>query len=533
MFVKCNFCKNLKNEKSIVFWIMLGIQILVLVLVCFGIMPRELVLVSNAVLLFYFIFSPVEDGLILFVASIPIFVALPISESFDSLSAGRLFILILFLKWLWERKSTIWSGLKSLSFKEIFRNYRFELFAVILFIILAMSIMNAVDVGAAVKRLIYLINLSVIFIIVKDLIKDKEYLQRIIKAILISFGIIFLIALLQLISAYFFTIGRFWDYWADNVSYNFYGENLRQIVRNANAWFANSPAGPSVVRLFGSFTDPHSFALYLLLVCPILYIFVFPILKDKKVFWRDFRKIRFNKCFLGVLFALTLFFIILSGTRGIWIASLLGIIAAIYLFFRKMDLQRSISYILLTILIFIALIPIASIFTTVPQFREKIDSDAALILKRLGSILNFDETSNQGRIYIWKKTLESIEKSPLLGIGIGNFPIILEQEVKLAKAGSSAHNFYLNFAAEGGVLAFVLICLIFLEILIALLYVLKSEITPKIRLLLTGIFVYFFWVFAYCFFDIALLDERVFLLFLTIVGIVFAIKKNKKLQNYE
>jgi len=526
-------CKDPKNKDCIVFWIMLGIQVLALVLVCSGIMPRELTLVSSALLLFYFIVSPIEDGLVLFIASIPIFVALPISESFDSLSAGRIFILILFLKWVFEKRLFILPKFTTLSFKEIFRNYRFELFAIILFIILLLSIMNAVDISVAIKRLIYLANLSVIFIIVKDLTKNKEYLNRIIKAILISFGIVFLIALLQLINVYFFTIGRFWDYWADHISYNFYGENLRQIVRNANAWFAASPSGPSVIRLFGSFTDPHSFALYLLLACPILYIFVFPILKDKRVLWCNFRKTKFTKWFLGLLFVLTLFFVILSGTRGIWIAAVCGIIAAIYLFIRKMDFQRSVSYILLTILIFIVLIPIASIFTTIPQFKEKADSDVVLVLKRLSSILNINETSNQGRIYIWKKTLESVKRSPALGIGIGNFPLVLEQDIKLAKAGSSAHNLYLNFAAEGGILAFILLCLIFLEIFIALLKILKSEISPRIRLLITGIFVYFFWIFVYSFFDIALLDERVFLLFLTIAGMIFAIRNDKKLQNYE
>lgn len=520
-------------QNKISFYIVLIVEILTILLAVLGILPREVVLVSNGVLLFYFIFSKVEDGLLLFIASIPIFVALPISEGFDSLSAGRVFILVLFLKWLFEKRSLVLPRLKILSFKEIFKNHRFELFAVILFIVLAMSLINAVDVGAGVKRLIYLANLSVIFIIVKDLIKTREYLGRVIKAILISFGLVFLIGLLQLISVYFFTIGGFWNWWADHFSYSFYGENLRQIVKNMNAWFASSLTGPSIIRLFGSFTDPHSFALYLLLACPILYIFVFPILKDKKVLWKNFRKIRFSKWFLGVLFILTLFFIILSGTRGIWLSAVCGLIAIIYLFISTKDLQRSVSYILLTALIFITLIPITSIFATIPQFKEKLGPDAMLVLKRLSSILNIDETSNQGRIFIWKKTLESIKKSPLLGIGIGNFPIILEQDIKLAKAGSSAHNLYLNFGAEGGVSAFILVGLIFLEILIALFFILKSEISPKIRLLITGIFVYCVWIFGYSFFDIALLDERVFLLFLTIGGMVFAIKNNRELQNYE
>jgi O-antigen ligase len=515
-------CKDPKNKDCIVFWIILGIQILALILVCLKIMPRELVLVSSALVLFYIIVSPIEDGLTFFIASVPIFVALPISENFDSLSAGRIFILVLFLKWIFGKRTFILSKIKTLGFKQIFKNYRFELFAIILFLILTLSIINAIDIGVAVKRLIYLINLSVIFIMVKDLTRSKEYLKRIIKAILISFGIVVAIGLLQLISAYFFNIGNFWNYWADNVAYNFYGGNLRDIVRNANAWFAASPTGSSVVRSFGSFTDPHSFALYLLLICPFLYLFVFPIFKGKKISGKDF------------IFILTLFFIILSGTRGIWFSVVCGIVAAIYLFLRKKDLRHVATYILITLAFFMVLIPIASVFTAIPQFKEKINNtDSVLILKRLTSILDINETSNQGRIYIWKKSIESIKKSPLLGIGIGNFPVALEQDVELAKAGSSAHNLYLNFAVEGGILALIFVILIFLEILFTLLKILKSEISPKIKLLIGGIFIYFIWVFGYGLFDIALLDERVFLLFLTIVGVVYAIKNNPELQKYE
>ena len=515
-------CKDPKNKDCIVFKILLGIEILVLILVCLKVMPRELVLVSSTLVLFYIIISPIEDGLTFFIASIPIFVALPISETFDSLSVGRIFILILFLKWIFGKRKFILLKIKTLSFKQIFKNYRFELFAIILFVILSLSIINAIDIGVAVKRLIYLANLSVIFIMVKDLTKSREYLQRIIKAILISFGIVMVIGLLQLISVYFFNIGNFWNYWADNVAYNFYGSNLRDIVRNANAWFAASPTGSSVIRSFGSFTDPHSFALYLLLVCPFLFLFVFPIFKGKKISGKN------------LLFILALFFIILSGTRGIWFSVVCGIASVIYLFFKKKNLRHVATYILITIAFFIALIPIASVFTAIPQFKEKIsDTDSALILKRLTSILDINETSNQGRIYIWKKSLESVKRSPALGIGIGNFPVALEQDVELAKAGSSAHNLYLNFAVEGGIFAFIFLVLIFLEILLALLKILKSEISSKIKLLVTGIFIYFIWVFGYGFFDIALLDERVFLLFLTIVGVIFAIKNNPELQKYE
>jgi len=499
----------------------MGIEIFSLLLVCLGVAPRELILVSSALVLFYFTVSPIEDGLMFFVASIPIFVALPVSESFDSLSAGRLFILILFLKWLWQKKALILPRLKLLSFKEIFKNYRFELFSLVLLIIMGISLINAIDVGAGAKRLIYLINLVVLFVMIKDLIKNPAYFKKTIKAILISLGIVCLIGLIQLISVYFFTIGGFWDWWADHISLSFYGENLQQIVKTNNAWFIASPSGSSVIRLFGSFTDPHSFALYILLALP--FVIAISILAFKQ---------KFNKRWFWWL--LCLFFIILSGTRGIWFGIIAAFLAGIYLLIRRINQNRVVSSIVVVLIVFIALVPIVSVFTTIPQFNERSGTqDSSLILKRLISVLNLDETSNQGRIYIWKKSLESFKRYPLLGVGTGNFPIILEQDIALAKAGSSAHNLYLNFLAENGIFALILIVLIFLESLIALISILKLNLSWQNRILFAGLFIFLFWTFAYCFFDIALLDERVFLLFLTILGLIFAAKKNPKVLENE
>jgi O-antigen ligase len=183
-------------------------------------------------------------------------------------------------------------------------------------------------------------------------------------------------------------------------------------------------------------------------------------------------------------------------------------------------------------MIFIALIPIASVFTAIPQFREY-GGDASLVLKRLASILNLDEMSNQGRIYIWKKSFESFKKYPLLGIGAGNFPVVLEQDVALAKAGSSAHNLYLNFLVESGIFAFVLVILIILEILSIIFSILKTNLSLEKRKLITAIFVFLIWIFGYSLFDIALMDERVFLLFLTILGLILAIKRNPKILENE
>jgi len=68
-----------------------------------GIFPREAILFMTGLMVFYFIFSRIEDSLILFIISIPLFVALPIA-GYDSMANWRILLTVLFFVWLAQRK---------------------------------------------------------------------------------------------------------------------------------------------------------------------------------------------------------------------------------------------------------------------------------------------------------------------------------------------------------------------------------------------------------------------------------------------
>ncbi len=136
---------------------------------------------------------------------------------------------------------------------------------------------------------------------------------------------------------------------------------------------------------------------------------------------------------------------------------------------------------------------------------------------------------------IWKKTAVSIIKHPLLGVGIGNFPTVLSQHTDLAKAGSSAHNLYLNIAAEIGLIGL-------LASLGILWTILKRGWTvfasprfdlfgdPRSNLLkiYSGAFVlYSLWVLFYSLTDAILFDERVFLIFAINSAVILGLYKTK------
>ena len=65
------------------------------------------------------------------------------------------------------------------------------------------------------------------------------------------------------------------------------------------------------------------------------------------------------------------------------------------------------------------------------------DEEKSAFLKRALSISDLSETSNKGRLEIWLATFPSIFKHPFLGVGAGNFPVILEQSHAASKMGYS------------------------------------------------------------------------------------------------
>ena len=517
-------------------------EILTVLGIAFGILPRPIAFLLVALIVIFILTKPLEEGVVFFVASIPLFVALPITSGFDSLSSARVIIIFLFFKWLILRNfRVIKINFSRLNLKKWLKNNQFEFFALALFLLLGASVLVAEDKIAAIKKIIYLANLSVFFLVSREVIKNSDVLKRIIRAITFSLLFVMGVAAGQLISVYFSTLGGFWEWWANHFSFGFYGENLRRIILNANTWFAASPFGPSVIRLFGSFADSHSFALYILLCAPFLVVLTFSVFKDQltsaQIYLKKFLKLKISpairKNFVKriIFLLLALFFIILSGTRGIWVGVIFGIFGFIVLVLKKKDFNRSASLVFLSLLFFIFLIPAASFYTIIPQFKDYSgqEPDATMFLKRLASVLDLEETSNSGRLYIWGESLKSLARHPLLGLGVGNFPRALDQDIALAKAGSSAHSLYLNFGVESGIFAILFLFLLFADVLKTLYRNLQKSCSVKGKLLLSGFFIYLLWVFGYCFFDIALLDERVFLLFLTILGIIYAIKRNPEI----
>ena len=482
-------------NKKLINWIFAA-EIILFGLIVTGILPRAVVPYLAVALAVYALFASLEYATVFFVRSIPFFIAIPLTATFDNFNTWRILSGIIFLKWLYKE----WPD---------YRKY----FSIPLLLLLATAILSVIpapDKMLAVKRIIYFLNLSLIGVVISDLARKDEFAKQLTKNISIPVIIVTLIGFLQLGSTYLMDIYQFMGFWAGKVQFNQFGAGWSYIVYNlGNTWYAYYGEQISL-RMFSLFPDSHSFPQFILLGLPAIFVIFF---NRKKI--------------LVPLVSSVFLAAILTGTRGIWAAGAASAVIAVFGIFRfkriktNQENQKIFKKISLHFIIFFTLFIIAFPIFASPQFRlYKLDSD--LLSKRVRSIINFGETSNKERIRIWKLSLESIKNRPLLGVGIGNFPVVLNQDLFLAKAGSSAHNIYLQIAAEMGIPALIF-ALWFLWLLMQKAH--NNFVASKDReiTIYNGAALIFVpWVLIYCLTDVALFDERAFLLFVTTVALISA-----------
>ena len=99
-----------------------------------------------------------------------------------------------------------------------------------------------------------------------------------------------------------------------------------------------------------------------------------------------------------------------------------------------------------------------------------------------------------------------------MGVGIGNFPVVLGQNLFLAKAGSSAHNVYLHVAAEMGIGALIAMIWFLIVLLNKTFHNFVREKEQVIAVYNGASLLTIPWVLMYSLTDVAIFDERAFLL---------------------
>jgi len=525
---------NSSRAKNI---IILLTELVVIFLMVFGVVPREASLFLTGLMIFYFIFAPLKDSFWVFIASIPLFVALPLTENFDYMANWRILLVVLFLVLFFRQGVSINLVKNSLGkwrLKENLKHGLIEYLVGVFLIIGALSLFVADDLWIGAKKIIFLINVFLLFLIIRNLInKNKEAVSEILSALKVAVGLTLAIGFTQLIVVFFIPLHSFWHFWDRQVISVFYGQNLSELLSYSNTWFSYYAYQSPTLRMFSIFPDSHSFALFCVLSLPFLLAMIFTKHAKKKLYLGYFLLI---VCLMAIIF---------SGSRGAWVSALgalLIFLFSILLFYSptirsKTDFfipkiignwKKKIQLIFGCLIIFFLLFPIASgILLLSERTRTGMAPKMETIsfFERARSIADFAETSVRGRLEIWQRTIDSIAARPVLGVGIGNYPLVLNEEMSSVKRGASAHNLYLDVAAEMGIFALLVLLAIFWQIIkkLWLIFQDKKEIKDAyLQSWASFFFLALIWVLGYSLFDVVLLNDKVLLFFMANLGLLYA-----------
>ena len=183
-----------------------------------------------------------------------------------------------------------------------------------------------------------------------------------------------------------------------------------------------------------TFYNPNHFAGYLAMALPVcLGMFLIGLRESQKVL-------------TGVFTLLILLAIVFSLARGGWISSCFGVAfmgVVLLLSSRRNPISRKV---LLIIAGGLFLIGVVFLFST-PAVEESVTLKKAPEDKNL-----------QGRIVVWRRTLQMIADYPLLGSGPGTYATIFTQYQPpgILHRYYMAHNDYLHFVSETGLLVLVI-----------------------------------------------------------------------------
>ena len=194
------------KKKNIV---ILLFEVITVLMMVFNVLPREASWFLTGLLVFYFIFSKLEDSLWVFIASIPLFVALPIRGGFDTLANWRVLSIVLFMVLFFRYGISL--GFNKWKFKNAFKYYRSEHLLLIFLLFSFLSLVVAQDIVIGLKKIIFLVNAFLIYLVIRNMVaKKKEILEVVINAAKVSIGLVLGIGFLQLIMVFFVNLHKFW-----------------------------------------------------------------------------------------------------------------------------------------------------------------------------------------------------------------------------------------------------------------------------------------------------------------------------------
>jgi O-antigen ligase len=533
-------------------------------LMAVGAWPVWVAWVNMLLVVLFILVAPAFFGLLLVVASIPFFVVLP-SRYSDTLSMWRPAVAVLFLKSLLavishtisrpgaddsasisldarlhtardHKAGVVGFGMRWLAgFMKKAWNilFSYEKFAIALLMLGALSLILAHYPARGASQLIFLLNTALVYPVVVWVVTSREYFIRLLKYGALSTGLIIAIGYVQFMATLFSVTYYFWQYWALRVASLYYGLPLAKVLQYSNSW-VTVQGHEKILRMFSIMTSSHAFAM----VCVLFLVFALPLLyllPTRRVVKNEGAYVLRRSLWLWVAIVLACLALIISGTRGVWAGMVPALVLGGILYYRTF-LKQYLVPILACMLLVVILFEASPLLDMGFSWVRKAGGESTL--DRVASIVDVEETSNAGRILMWKAASRYALHHPF-GVGYANFVVTLSltgQDMSFDQAASqenklyqlpqryvTAHSLYLQLLVELSILGLALFGLFWLLLFKKMwLYVRSASVAPESVFIATAAVV-FIWFLAYSVFDVTWLNDKILLYTFVVLGLVRAV----------
>ncbi len=432
-----------------------------------------------------------EESFFALIFYLPFQIALNVSSGID-LASGRLLITLLFVVWL----------LKGLAKKNLDIPRGAITWLIIGFLGLALfSAVFSIDPDRSLIRVLYFLSIMPVYFLAAYYLNSLQNIKKAIFILLSSAVLVSLIGSIQFLAQFFAGIDPVMDFLAKNIAPVFYGQSFSAAVLANPSWLVNI-GGATILRAISLFPDPHVFAFYLGLIIPSALSLTFV---------SGSLKLSGKTKTLIFLADLVLFFALLTTfSRAGYIGAFLGISAVILLGWKLFG--GRVKFMILAAVIFGGI-----------AFFNSSSASLGLILNRFLSSFNPSEGSNSERILNWNRALKIISDHPFAGVGVGAYSLAVDPRSP-AKSAITAHNTYLDIAAEMGLAALLVwLALLFTAVRkFAGVLFSKNNSSREAGAIALGLVGSFVWFIVQTIFDTAIYSPALF----TILMIYFAIAVN-------
>lgn len=359
------------------------------------------------------------NGLLLFFTSyLPFQIALNPMAGVD-LASIRILAIGIFIFWLIRSFKKI---------KIIFSSTWLPWFIVIFCLISAFSLIFAENTDWGLRKLAFLLSFFPLYFVFFD--TTFEARVKVIRCLIWSATILAAVGIIQFAAQFFVTLDGIYPFWKKEVLPIFLGKNVSQTVTAYPSFLVNI-SGHTIFRAVGFFPDPHMFSLFLGMVFPL-------------ALFNSFKKKIHYFPALIILAA-----VLLSFSRGSYVAILSGVLLLIALTINKNNFFKE------RLIIWSSALIILASFVFIPFTSQ-----------RFASTFDLSDTSNEGRLEMWKKSFSVGTKHWFSGVGLGNYPLSVKPDAGYREP-IYAHNLYLDIFSETGmfnVLVFIsLIAIVWLK----------------------------------------------------------------------